>query len=102
MIYHCPNIPCDAYCGVHKGTDKSLGRLANKELRELKKQVHSQFDIIWREGLMSRTQAYKWLGRCMGLNKSLTHVGMFDCEQCERAIELCKGFLTANLLDNLK
>ena len=31
MIYICK--PCDAYVGVHKGTDKALGRLANKELR---------------------------------------------------------------------
>ena len=30
-IYLCRN--CMAYVGVHKGTDKPLGRLANAELR---------------------------------------------------------------------
>lgn len=32
MIYLCRK--CDAYVGVHKGTNKALGRLANKELRQ--------------------------------------------------------------------
>ena len=34
-IYLCRN--CMAYVGVHKGTDKPLGRLANAELRNWKK-----------------------------------------------------------------
>ena len=41
MIYLCR--PCEAYVGVHKGTDKALGRLANKELRESKKEAHFYF-----------------------------------------------------------
>ena len=35
MIYLCRK--CDAYVGVHRGTDKALGRLANRSLREWKK-----------------------------------------------------------------
>ena len=35
MIYLCRT--CDAYCGVHRSTDRALGRLANKELRFCKK-----------------------------------------------------------------
>ena len=31
MIYYCPQ--CGAYVGVHKGTDRAKGRLANAELR---------------------------------------------------------------------
>ena len=34
-IYLCRN--CMAYVGVHKGTDKPLGRLANAELRNWKR-----------------------------------------------------------------
>ena len=30
-----------AYVGVHKGTDKPLGRLANAELRYWKKRAHA-------------------------------------------------------------
>ncbi|MFB5268120.1 zinc-finger-containing protein [Paenibacillus enshidis] len=37
-----------AYVGVHDGTDIPLGRLANRELRELKKQCHALFDPVWK------------------------------------------------------
>ena len=37
MIYLCPR--CGAYVGVHKGSDKPLGRLANSELRNWKRQL---------------------------------------------------------------
>lgn len=42
MMYLCRN--CMAYVGVHKGTDKPLGRLANAELRYWKKRAHAVFD----------------------------------------------------------
>ena len=43
-IYLCRN--CMAYVGVHKGTDKPLGRLANAELRNWKKAAHAVFDSV--------------------------------------------------------
>jgi len=45
MIYLCR--ACNAYVGVHKGTDKAKGRLANKELRFHKKEAHRYFDNLW-------------------------------------------------------
>ncbi|MPN54908.1 hypothetical protein SDC9_202586 [bioreactor metagenome] len=38
MIYYCPD--CHAWVGVHRGTDKPLGRLADAELRDWKKKAH--------------------------------------------------------------
>lgn len=38
MIYYCPQ--CGAYVGVHKGTDRAKGRLANAELRRCKIEAH--------------------------------------------------------------
>ena len=35
MVYYCPD--CQAWVGVHKGTDRPLGRLADAELRRWKK-----------------------------------------------------------------
>ena len=35
MIWFCHN--CDAYVGCHNNTERSLGIMANKELRELRK-----------------------------------------------------------------
>ncbi|MCY7484311.1 zinc-finger-containing protein [Paenibacillus alvei] len=90
MIYLCS--PCDAYVGVHRGTDKPLGRLANKQLREYKKAAHAAFDPLWKSGEFYRQQAYAWLSKQMGLPRYQTHIGMFDVEQCKRVIEICRGY----------
>lgn len=89
-IYICS--PCNAYVGVHKGSDKPLGRLANAELRRWKKLAHSAFDPMWQRGLFRgrRKQAYKWLSQKMGLPVEKTHIGMFDVKQCQRVVEICE------------
>lgn len=84
MIYLCRH--CDAYVGVHKGTDRPLGILANKELRRWKNAAHAAFDPLWRSGKYKRRTAYKLLSEKMGMPKERTHIGMFDIEQCKQAI----------------
>ena len=73
-IYLCRN--CMAYVGVHKGTDKPLGRLANAELRNWKKAAHAVFDPLWKYGRFRghRNAAYAWLAQKMGLPLSLIHI----------------------------
>nr|WP_305144883.1 DUF3268 family zinc-finger domain-containing protein [Anaerotruncus sp. DFI.9.16] len=87
-IYLCRN--CMAYVGVHKGTDKPLGRLANAELRNWKKAAHAVFDPLWKYGRFRghRNAAYAWLAQKMGLPVEKTHIGMFDVGQCRKAIEI--------------
>lgn len=87
-IYLCRN--CMAYVGVHKGTDKPLGRLANAELRNWKKAAHAVFDPLWKYGRFRghRNAAYGWLAQKMGLPVEKTHIGMFDVGQCRKAIEI--------------
>ena len=87
MIYYCP--PCTAWVGVHKGTDKPLGRLANAELREWKKKAHAAFDPLWQGGKMRRNQAYAWLAQRLGLPTHLTHIGMFDVITCQQVVRIC-------------
>ena len=86
MIWDCR--ACDAYVGVHKGTDQPLGRLANKELRIWKMKAHKVFDRLWKDGNMHRHDAYAWLAKAMGLTRIETHIGMFDEAQCERVCQL--------------
>lgn len=98
-LYFCRE--CKAWVGVHHGTSRvSLGRLANAELRGLKKQAHSHFDPLWKrkakrtgDESRARTEAYHWLSREMGTPIDETHIGMFDEKQCKRVIELCKRYL---------
>lgn len=92
MIYLCRCHPGYAFVGVHKGTDRPLGRLADMELRELKKQAHAAFDPLWKEGRFKghRKAAYAWLSEQMGLPQEKTHIGMFDTAQCERVVQICQ------------
>lgn len=94
MVYLCK--PCDAYCGVYKGTNKSLGRLANKELRAYKKEAHKHFDYIWKSGLETRSNLYKQLSEYLELPSVYTHIGMFGVETCKKVIEWSKNYDRAN------
>lgn len=88
MVYLCR--PCDAYVGVHDGTDTPLGRLANRELRRWRNRAHATFDPLWQQGpyRRRRNDAYAWLAGKMGLTKEETHIAMFDVEQCKQVIQI--------------
>lgn len=96
LIYLCKK--CDAYVGVHKGTTKPLGRLANKTLRQLKQRAHAAFDPLWqakqrRDGCSksaARHAGYKWLAEQMHIDPRDCHIGMFTESQCEHVVEICK------------
>jgi len=90
FFYLCE--PCEAYVGCHPGTNKALGRLANKELRGWKSAAHREFDPLWRNGEMRRQEAYAWLSNELGIPGRDTHIGMFDVEMCKRVVNSCKKF----------
>lgn len=91
MIYLCKS--CDAYCGVHKGTDNALGRLANKELRYWKKEAHKYFDALWRlsDRKSERGFQYSQLSKYLGIPIEYTHIGMFGVETCKMVVEWAKN-----------
>lgn len=88
LMYICSKYPtCDAYVGVHKGTDKPLGRLANPELRTWKKKCHALIDPLWKTGKMTRQDVYKLIQTTMGMTSEEAHVGKFDVEDCKKLIQ---------------
>lgn len=101
-MWICDRYPaCDAYVGCHKGTEKPLGRLANKELRDAKMAAHSAFDPMWKTPSISRTPkqmrsiAYRWLAEQLGLDAKKCHIGLFDAETCRRVVEACEKYKEA-------
>ncbi|MDR1200877.1 MAG: DUF3268 family zinc-finger domain-containing protein [Tannerellaceae bacterium] len=100
LMYLCK--PCEAYVGVHKGTDKALGTLANKELRDARKQAHYHFDVIaktslineiWGKyipGLSNRNKAYLWLSMQLGVEPDECHIALFDIDTCKKVVEISK------------
>jgi len=66
-----------------------LGRFANAELRAAKVAAHAAFDPLWRDGHMSRKDAYRWLAARLDIRVDKCHVGLFTVEECQRAAGLC-------------
>lgn len=97
-VYYCSKFPsCNAFVGCHKITGRALGRLADGELREFKKQAHYHFDEIWKEEFEkgqknARSLRYEWLSKELKIPIEETHIGMFDVETCKLVIELCKPY----------
>lgn len=93
--------PCKAWVGCHKNskTYAPLGRIANEELREWKKEAHAVFDRIWQRKISrdkctkghARKVAYGWLANQLQIVVKDCHIGMFDVEECKKVIEACKG-----------
>lgn len=79
---------CGDYVGCHEGTTKALGTLADKRLREKRIQVHRAFDQIWKDSPISRKQAYEYLAEKLDIPLVKCHIGLFDLQLCQRALEV--------------
>lgn len=71
-LSHLPFWKCDAcgnYVGTHyktKDCEKPLGSIPTKELREMRKKIHSMIDPLWRSGRYKRGTLYKKLSDRLG------------------------------------
>lgn len=100
-IYLCRCRPGWSWVGCHKGTTDPLGRLADRELRYWKQEAHKAFDPIWKNRRMTRSKAYKWLSRELGMEPKHTHIGMFDVDQCKAVIRASKNFFKRQALKGM-
>lgn len=78
----CKNFPiCDAYVGIHEGTNSPKGTLANRTLRDLRKKAHALFDAYAVNGhIVTRKEAYGIAGQWMGVIPF--HIGDLRDEGC--------------------
>jgi ssDNA-binding Zn-finger/Zn-ribbon topoisomerase 1 len=91
-VWVCSNYPeCDSYVGANKKTNEPLGRPANRELRLWKKNAHNVFDRLWKSGLATRTGAYKWLSRKLGISLEKCHIGLFDVVTCKKVVRIIQN-----------
>lgn len=82
---------CQAWVGCHPRTTVPLGRLANAQLRQAKQRAHALFDPRWlrqRDKGAARVKAYAWLAEKLNIAPENCHIGEFDFETCQRAIEV--------------
>jgi hypothetical protein len=81
---------CDAYVGCHEGTERSLGSLANRELRYWRKITHYAVDMAWKKASdpkKARQRIYIWMSQVLGRGIETTHIGMFDKKDCMEIIK---------------
>lgn len=90
-VYLCDN--CGAYVGMHPFTNIPLGTLADRPTRDARKNCKKPFEAIWRNGNMSRTDAYIWLAGELNIPVSECHFGWFDIAQCEAAKKACLNIM---------
>lgn len=86
LFYQC--LPCDTRVGLNPRTGRPHGSLAGPELRRARQRAHRAFDPMWKSGGVTRSEAYAWLARQMGLPILECHIGMFDEEQCGQVVAL--------------
>lgn len=93
-VYVCSNYPsCDAYVGVLPHSNEPKGTLANGDLRHKRIETHRIFDEIWKSGIMSRKDAYRWMRDELFLDDKQAHIGSFSEYMCQRLMEKSQALL---------
>ena len=60
---------------------------ADEPTRQKRILAHIWFDSLWKSKQMTRKEAYSWLQEQMNLPPGECHIGMFNEEQCNRAVK---------------
>jgi len=79
---------CDAYVGLHPGTDLPLGTMADKVTRQARQQKRGFLTLIDTGFGGDADAAYVWLAEQMGIDQKECHWGLFTLEQCNRAAQI--------------
>lgn len=91
-ILECPKCKDNVRC--HPGTDRGMGRIADRRTRKLRYKAHQWFDAIWKNKLKrSRYNAYSWLTLRLDMNRDNVHFSLFSAEECEQSISICKEYI---------
>lgn len=95
-VYVCARYPaCDAYVSAHRESRLPMGTLADRSLRQQRRQAHIALNQLWEQGLMTRKEAYRWLQVQLGLPEAEAHIARFSEFRCQQVIDLCGRFTDA-------
>lgn len=66
-------------------------RTAKRDVKLARIRAHDAFDVLWRDGYMSRSDAYDWLAS--EFDEDEVHMAQMTIEECERVVVLVRGLL---------
>ena len=65
---------------------RAMAKTVGRDPRIARGNAHEAFDVLWKSGQMSRTEAYLRLAEHMGLHPKECHIRKFNAEQCDTVI----------------
>lgn len=96
--YVCGRYPaCDCYVAAHRKTMLPMGTLADKALRKKRHDAHVALDSLWKNGIMSRKEAYRLLQLSMGLPAEDAHTRFVNEAFLSRRRKVCTGVVRIGL-----
>lgn len=66
--------------------------LTDKKTHKARSNAHKHFDVLWKMGFMSRSEAYNWLSKALNISRDACHMKLLNYKQCKKVINLCKHF----------
>ena len=81
---------CDAYVSAKTGTDEPTGRLAKRDLRQLRKMAKSMIDEFARGARLSRAELRDWIAARAGVPGHHGYLSWLSEEQVGRVIWACR------------
>lgn len=88
-FYQCP--VCKNFVGVHKGTYRPLGVIANSEIKNARRHIHNLLDPIWKTGKIGRKKCYKLISEELGYEYHTANLKTIDeCRTVYRIIQRIK------------
>ena len=98
MVYVCSDYPaCNSFVMAHPNTLAPMGSLAGPELRRLRYEAHQEFDRLYKTGLMTRKEAYRWLSYIVQAPMSHAHIGHLGEYYCRMVIRESRKLLSQKL-----
>ncbi|NEU14433.1 hypothetical protein G3T14_20225 [Methylobacterium sp. BTF04] len=86
-------------CGLWSAGDKPLrdevGHRAAWELKSARREAHTHFDRLWKEGRLEREAAYVRLAQELGIERDACHMSSMDAEIAKRVPAVVKEIWTS-------
>lgn len=82
--------PLHQCCGLMSWKYKPLVRV---QVLHARRKAHESFDRIWKDGYMTRTQAYKWLARRLRMTEEDCHISKMGERTAKRVVAVSDQFI---------
>lgn len=84
-------LDCGAMVYCHTGTEKPYGRMADRHTRELRKQLHAEFDRLYSVGIIAKAPLYRLLNERYFTSQDEFHISWLPKDMLVDLLERCRN-----------